>query len=233
MKQFTIVFDKKQAEYATILNTLVSEVEEVKNVERSLKVYQKGMVLTDKDCVLFLGDESSQKYRDNFKDIYSRYGIHIGYRGCKAWIYCEKFNWDRDKKSYKMFHDELLDLYERLDMNPTKVQDFVIAGVKEYCTTGTTAAPNGSTFVQQMLWTSVVSAHIVVVPPIPILGPFIWLIYKMKKWIQSLFAESTRIDQQYRFAIALFFSGYLKKYLKIASEENLDNEDADKEKKQL
>lgn len=59
MKQFTIVFDKKQAEYATILNTLVSEVEEVKNVERSLKVYQKGMVLTDKDCVLFVGDESS------------------------------------------------------------------------------------------------------------------------------------------------------------------------------
>ena len=100
--------------------------------------------------------------------------------------------------------------------------------------TGTTAAPNNSTFVQQMLWTSVVSAHIVAVPPIPIL--VIWLIYKMKKWIQSLFAESTRIDQQYRFAIALFFSDYLKKYLKIAScEEILDKEDADKEnkKKQL
>ena len=217
MKQFTIVFDKKQTEYATILNTLVSEVEEVKNVERSLKVYQKGMVLTDKDCVLFLGDESSQKYRDNFKDIYSKYGIHIGYRGCKAWIYCEKYDWD--KLSYKRFHDELLDLYKRLDMNPAKVQDFVTAGVKEYCKTGTTAAPSSSTYVQQMLWMSVVSASIVAMPPFPLL--LIWLI---KKWIKSLFAESTRIDQQYRFAMALFFSDYLKKYLKIADEENVDKE---------
>ena len=222
MKQFTIVFDKKQEEYATILNTLVSEVEEVKNVERSLKVYQKGMVLTDKDCVLFVGNESSQKYRYNFKDIYSKYGIHIGYRGCKAWIYCEKFNWD--KRSYKMFHDELLDLYKRLDMNPAKVQDFVTAGVKEYCKTGTTAAPSSSTYAQQMLWTSVVSSCIVVMPPIHILGPIVWLIYKMKKWIKSLFAESTRIDQQYRFAMALFFSDYLKKYLKIADGENVDKE---------
>lgn len=227
MKQFTIVFDKKQSEYATILNTLVSEVEDVKNVERSLKVYQKGMVLTDKDCVLFVGDESSRQYRNNFKDKYSRYGIHLGYRGCKAWIYCEKFNWD--KKSYKMFYDELLDLYKRLDMNPTKVQDFVTAGVKEYCTTGTTVAPNTSTIVQQMLWIPVVSAHIVAMPPIFILGPITWLIYKMKKWIKSLFAESTRIDQQYRFAIALFFSDYLKKYLKIACEENTDEENTDEE----
>lgn len=40
MKQFTIVFDKKQEEYATILNTLVSEEEWVKNIERSLEVYK-------------------------------------------------------------------------------------------------------------------------------------------------------------------------------------------------
>lgn len=217
MKQFTIVFDKKQAEYATILNTLVSEVEEVKNVERSLKVYQKGMVLTDKDCVLFLGDESSQKYRDNFKDVYSKYGIHLGYRGCKAWIYCEKYNWD--KLSYRRFHDELLDLYKRLDMNPAKVQDFVTAGVKEYCKMGTTVAPSSSTFAQQMLWTSVVSSSIIAMPPSPFL--LIWLI---KRWIKSLFAESTRIDQQYRFAMALFFSDYLKKYLKITDGENVDKE---------
>lgn len=220
MKQFTIVFDKKQAEYATILNTLVSEIEEIKNVELSLKVYQKGMVLTDKDCVLFLGDESSQKYRDNFKDIYSKYGIHIGYRGCKAWIYCEKYNWD--KLSYKRFHDELLDLYKRLDMNPAKVQDFVTAGVKEYCKMGMTTAPSSSTFAQQMLWTSVVTSSIVAMPPFPFI-----IIRLIKKWIKSLLAESTRIDQQYRFAMALFFSDYLKKYLKMADEENVNKENVE------
>lgn len=221
MKQFTIVFDKKQSEYATILNTLVSEVEEVKNVERSLKVYQNNMALTDKDCVLFVGNESSQKYRNNFKDIYSKYGIHIGYRGCKAWIYCEKYNWD--KLSYKKFHNELLDLYKRLDMNPAKVQDFVTVGIKEYCRTGTTKAPGSSSFAQQTLWTSVVTSSIVAMPPF--FNPILWLIYnKLKKWIKSLFAESTRMDQQYKFATVLFFSDYLKKYLKLACVEDVDEE---------
>lgn len=219
MKQFTIVFDKKQEEYATILNTLVSEEEWVKNIERSLEVYKNKMSLTDKDCVLFVGDKSSKKYRNNFKDKYSKYGIHLGYRGCKAWIYCEKCDWD--KRSYKMFHDELLDLYKRLDMNPAKVNDFVAEGIKEYCKKGTTAAPMNATLAQQTIWKLVVTSQILIMP-----FSLLLLIYKIKKWIKSLLVGSNRIDQQYRFAIVLFFSDYLKGYLKeMVDEDNMDKKE--------
>ena len=82
-KQFTIIYDDSCKEYSTILNTLVSECEELKNIEHSIKKYQKDMALTDKDCVVFLGKEASKDYRNNFKDVFSKYGIHIGYRGLK------------------------------------------------------------------------------------------------------------------------------------------------------
>lgn len=208
MKQFTIVFDSKQKEYATILNTLVSEEEWVKNIKVDFKEYESGMTLTDKDNVLFVGKKSSKNYIGNFKDKYSKYGIHLGFRGCKAWIYCEKFDWN--EQNYKKFHDELLDLYKRLDMNPAKVQNFVDEGVKEYCKKGTTTPPLTSTFVQQILWGPVVTSQVGVISLIAV-NPLFAI---GAKWIKSLLAESTRIDQQYRFATVLFFNDYLKVYLK-------------------
>lgn len=217
MKQFTIVFDSKQKEYATILNTLVSEEEWVKNIKVDFKEYESGMTLTDKDNVLFVGEKSSKNYIGNFKDKYSKYGIHLGFRGCKAWIYCEKFDWN--EQNYKKFHDELLDLYKRLDMNPAKVQNFVDEGVKEYCKKGTTTPPLTSTFVQQILWGPVVTSQVGVISLIAV-NPLFAI---GAKWIKSLLAESTRIDQQYRFATVLFFSDHLKAYLK----EMVDGEHTD------
>lgn len=215
MKQFTIIYDKEQEEYATILNTLVSEMEEVKNVGRDLKVYKRDMLLTDKDYALFVGNQSSLKYRDNFKDKYSRYGIHLGYRGTKGWIFCEKAKWN--KKTYKEFHYELLNLYKELDMNPSKVQEFIDASVAEYITTGSlSSVPIGTTLAQQAIWGAVVSIQAIVLPfPIS-------LIYVIHRWVKSLFAESARIDQQYRFAIVLFFSEYLKDYLKITTNDSYE-----------
>ena len=223
MKQFTIVFDSKQKEYATILNTLVSEEEWVKNIKVDFKEYESGMTLTDKDNVLFVGEKSSKNYIGNFKDKYSKYGIHLGFRGCKAWIYCEKFDWN--EQNYKKFHDELLDLYKRLDMNPAKVQNFVDEGVKEYCKKGTTTPPLTSTFVQQILWGPVVTSLVLLlsqvrVSPLIAVNPLFAI---GAKWIKSLLAESTRIDQQYRFATVLFFSDHLKAYLK----EMVDGEHTD------
>ena len=217
MKQFTIVFDSKQKEYATILNTLVSEEEWVKNIKVDFKEYESGMTLTDKDNVLFVGKKSSKNYIGNFKDKYSKYGIHLGFRGCKAWIYCEKFDWN--EQNYKKFHDELLDLYKRLDMNPAKVQNFVDEGVKEYCKKGTTTPPLTSTFVQQILWGPVVTSQVGVISLIAV-NPLFAI---GAKWIKSLLAESTRIDQQYRFTTVLFFSDHLKAYLK----EMVDGEHTD------
>ena len=175
------------------------------------------MTLTDKDNVLFVGKKSSKNYIGNFKDKYSKYGIHLGFRGCKAWIYCEKFDWN--EQNYKKFHDELLDLYKRLDMNPAKVQNFVDEGVKEYCKKGTTTPPLTSTFVQQILWGPVVTSQVGVISLIAV-NPLFAI---GAKWIKSLLAESTRIDQQYRFATVLFFSDHLKAYLK----EMVDGEHTD------
>lgn len=212
MKQFTIIYDKEQEEYATVLNTLISEIKEAKNVKREFKIYDQNMNLTDKDFVLFVGDKSSLMYRENFKDSYSKYGIHLGYRGTKAWIYCEKAEWN--KKIYKEFHNELLELYQKMAMNPSKVQEHVDEGVKEYIETGTSVVPVGSTIAQQVLWTSIITSQIIV------MNPLISLLYMTYRWIKSLFAESTRIDQQYRFAVVLFFSEYLKDYLKITTNES-------------
>lgn len=212
MKPFTIIYDKEQKEYATILHTLVSEIEETKNIKQEFKIYEQNMNLTDKDYALFIGDKSSLMYRENFKDNYSKYGIHLGYRGTKAWIYCEKAKWD--KKTYNDFHNELLELYKKMSMNPSKAQKYVDEGVKEYIKTGTSAVPVGSTIAQQVLWSSIITSQIIVMSPVSS------LIYMIYRWIKSLFAESTRIDQQYRFATVLFFSEYLKEYLKIITNES-------------
>ena len=85
------------------------------------------MALTDKDCVVFLGKEASKDYRNNFKDVFSKYGIHIGFRGTKAWIYCEKITWN--KKSYFEFHQALLHLYELLDMNLSRIKESINLGI--------------------------------------------------------------------------------------------------------
>ena len=211
-KQFTIIYDDSCKEYSTILNTLVSECEELKNIEHSIKKYQKDMALTDKDCVVFLGKEASNDYRNNFKDVFSKYGIHIGYRGTKAWIYCEKITWN--KKSYFEFHQALLHLYELLDMNPSRIKESINLGIKEYTNTGNTSIPIGTTTAQGLLWSSIITSTIIVNPFI-YLGPIGWLIYKAQRWFKDLQADSKRIDQQYRYAIASFFALHLKDYMKL------------------
>lgn len=216
-KQFTIIYDDSCKEYSTILNTLVSECEELKNIEHSIKKYKKEMALTDKDCIVFLGKEASNDYRNNFKDVFSKYGIHIGYRGTKAWIYCEKISWN--KKSYGEFHQALLHLYKILDMNPTKVMESINIGVKEYANTGNTFQPIGTTTLQEILWTSVVTSTLIVNPYI-YMGPVGRLIYKAQHWFKALQANSKRIDQQYRYAIASFFALHLKDYMKLDNTEN-------------
>ena len=206
-KQFTIIYDDSCKEYSTILNTLVSECEELKNIEHSIEKYQKDMALTDKDCVVFLGKEASKDYRNNFKDVFSKYGIHIGFRGTKAWIYCEKITWN--KKSYFEFHQALLHLYELLDMNPSRIKESINLGIKEYINTGNTSIPIGTTTAQGLLWSSIITSTIIVNPFI-YLGPIGWLIYIAQRWFKDLQADSKRIDQQYRYAIASFFALHLK-----------------------
>ena len=31
-----------------------------------------------------------------FKDTYNKYGIHIGYYGKNAWVYCKDFDWTEE-----------------------------------------------------------------------------------------------------------------------------------------
>ena len=214
-KQFTIIYDDSCKEYSTILNTLVSECEELKNIEHSVKKYKKDMALTDKDCVVFLGKDASNDYRNNFKDVFSKYGIHIGYRGTKAWIYCEKTKWN--KKTYGEFHEALLQLYVILDMNPSRVEESINYGVKEYVNTGNTTIPTDIKPIQELLWSSVVISTIIV-NPLKYIGPIGWLIYLIQRWIKALQADSKRIDQQYRYAIASFFALHLKDYMNLNSE---------------
>ena len=64
------------------------------------------------------------------------------------------------------------------------------------------------------LWDSLITSSLIASPKIYI-NPIGWLIYKTSNWIKSLKADSKRIDQQYRYAIASFFALHLKDYMKL------------------
>lgn len=117
-KSFVTCFDKDCEEYAEILMTLVSADKTLCNIKKDKKEFDKDRSIVSGEYVLTIGKKGSEYNRQNFKDEYNNYGIHFGYYGAKAWIYCEKFEWDRN--SIIAFNKEVLSLRKKLVMDTNK-----------------------------------------------------------------------------------------------------------------
>lgn len=201
--QFTIVYDEKQKKYAVILNTLVSEIEDLKSIDKELRKFENQSVPTSNDFIVYIGKESTKELRNSFNDKYAKYGIHVGYRGTKAWIYCNKIKWNW--ATYLAFHAELMDLFVNMGMNPESVKEKIYHGIEELQTEGTITVPSCLTTTQEMFWDTMVEAT---------------FLTKIKNYFKRIFfklfhAESNRLHQQYSFAILLFYKDYIKDYLDL------------------
>lgn len=117
-KSFVTCYDNDCEEYAEVLMTLVSADKKLCNIKRDKKEFKKDRSIVSGEYVLTIGKKGSEYNRQNFKDEYNNYGIHFGYYGAKAWIYCEKFEWDRN--SIIAFNKEVLSLRKKLVMDTNK-----------------------------------------------------------------------------------------------------------------
>ena len=52
-----------------------------------------------------------------FKDTYNKYGIHIGYYGKNAWVYCKDFDWTEE--AYFNLKKDLITILKDLNFRST------------------------------------------------------------------------------------------------------------------
>lgn len=165
-RKFVIVHDKKQKEIATILQTLAAG--SIENSKWELLRYKKGEKLS-KENMVFIGKEGANDYLENFSDVYCKYGIHIGFRNTRAWIYCEKFNWTAETLSD--FKDEMTELYKIAEMNPHHIthmptdgipddkefEESLVEYVKRLIKTGRVEKNDRASFAQAAIWGSLLT----------------------------------------------------------------------------
>lgn len=128
-KSFATCFDKNCEEFAELLMTLVSENPSICNINQKKEVFKKDRAITSNEYVLAIGPDGSKVNRASFPDSYNKYGIHIGYRGRKAWISCENFDWT--EKSLGEFHTDLILLLKELGMSTDNIDDRIAENVKK------------------------------------------------------------------------------------------------------
>lgn len=129
MAKFITCYDKDLQDYADFLKILVSANDSINNLDFNL-VQFKNQDIVSKEYVLYLGEKSVHRKSQMFNDIYHKYGIHIGYYGKNAWLYCEDFNWT--EKSYLNFKIDLITIlrdlnldYKNIDANIEKYVEFL------------------------------------------------------------------------------------------------------------
>lgn len=127
-KSFVTCYDKGCEEYAETLMTLVSKDKALKNIKREREEFKKDRGIVSGEYVLTIGKKGSKYNSRNFKDIYNNYGIHFGYYGTKAWMYCEKFKWNLSDTAN--FTVELHSTLERLGMSTEKYEKYVKANLQ-------------------------------------------------------------------------------------------------------
>lgn len=114
MAKFITCYDKNLQEVAEFLKILVSNNDSINNLDFNL-VQFKNQEIVSKEYVLYIGKKSVKNKSNMFKDAYFKYGIHIGYYGKNAWLYCEDFNWT--EKSYLNFKIDLITILRDLNLD--------------------------------------------------------------------------------------------------------------------
>lgn len=242
MANFITCYDKGLQYYADFLKILVSANDSINNLDFNL-VQFKNQDIVSKEYVLYLGEKSVHKKSQMFNDIYHKYGIHIGYYGKNAWLYCEDFNWT--EKSYLNFKIDLITIlrdlnldYKNIDTNIEKCVEFLSEDLND---------PDCRDF-----WESVVNDCIkfneeedksrVIIPFLKLdqfenIKNFTLQIYLSQNRISEFidiiskkyFNKPVTREEQYKLAIVIFYRFYLNEILNITEEKNnnsrIDSED--------
>ena len=220
-KSFATCFDKNCEEFAELLMTLVSENPSICNINQKKEVFKKDRAITSNEYVLAIGPDGSKVNRASFLDCYNKYGIHIGYRGRKAWISCEDFDWT--EKSLGEFHTDLILLLKELGMCIDNIDDRIAENLKKVKSEKSMDGISSISTIDGIIISSLTSASLIVEKVNTIsLFPFV---NKLKQWIDNIINSSERRKQQYKLAVVLFYHKYLTDFLELQNSANNNAED--------
>ena len=225
-KSFVTCFDKDFKECAELLMTLISQNESICNINRKTEEFNKDCAVTSSEYVLTIGPNGSKVNRSNFPDCYNKYGIHIGFRGRKAWICCEDYNWNKEK--VKEFRKELIQLLDELGMRIDNIDEEIEENIKKAKVAKTTAVVSTGSLAGNVIMESIISTSTTLFSiPKSIAMAFTLLYYIFRELIEDLMNKQKIRDQQYKLAVVLFYHKYINEFLNI----NASKEDVDKDKR--
>lgn len=224
-KSFVTCFDKDCEDFAEVLMTLMSENPSICNINQKKEEFKRDRKVTSNEYVLTIGPKGSKVNKSSFCDCYSKYGIHIGFRGRKAWISCENFNWDEN--SLKGFHTELIQLLKDHDMQVDNIDDEIAKYVKKTVATGVLDVCEGP------IWSGIIMSSLVTATvmnkskllPIGSLGLPI-LSTLLRQLFDNLLNASKRRKQQYKLAVVLFCYKYMNEFLGLETSNDFGGKDA-------
>ena len=217
-KSFVSCFDKNCEEYAETLMTLISENESIRNINLKKEAFKKDRVITSDEYVLTIGSEGSKVNKTNFPDCYDKYGIHIGFRGKKAWICCEDYDWN--KKEVKEFRKELILLLDELGMRTDNIDVEIEENIKKAKAAKSTAIVCTGSLAGNIIMGSLVT--ILMATSIPI---YLSVYYYIKNKIWNYLNKQKIREQQYKLAVVMFYHKYINDFLNI----NTSKDDVDKD----
>lgn len=224
IEKFVTCYDKGCEEYAETLMTLVSKDKALMNIKREQGEFKNDRGVVSGEYVLTIGKKGSEYNSRNFKDIYNNFGIHFGYYGAKAWIYCDDYDWDvksqfEFNKEFFSFLDELGMKTDDFDEKARKLYKKIVESQKQ-TTKGKqgyhdSAGMNAPVMRDEIdgAMKSILNELLVDFYYWDIMAPFA-LPYFIRRWKK----KARRRKNQYRFAIVLFYHRYLHDFLEIKEE---------------
>lgn len=216
-RSFVTCFDKDCEMYAEVLMTLISENESICNINIKKEEFKKDRKVTSGEYVLTIGPEGSKVNKTNFPDCYDKYGIHIGFRGRKAWICCEDYSWN--EQNLKAFQTDLIQLLDEHGMRTENIYEEIaeyIKKVKKIKTMDDVCVRSSPQTVDKTL-ISIVAELAWIVGYTGTDFTLKWINYsRIKKEIRTL---------QYRLAVVMFYHKYINEFLNIST----STEDVDKD----
>lgn len=216
-RSFVTCFDKDCEEYAEVLMTLISENESICNINIKKEEFKKDRKVTSGEYVLTIGPEGSKVNKTNFPDCYDKYGIHIGFRGRKAWICCEDYSWN--EQNLKAFQTDLIQLLDEHGMRTENIDEEIaeyIKKIKKIKTMDDVCVRPSPLTVDKTL--------------ISIVAELAWIVgytgtdFMLKGINYSRIKKEIR-TRQYCLAVVMFYHKYINEFLNIST----STEDVDKD----
>lgn len=217
-KSFVSCFDKNCEEFAELLMTLISDEGAIRNINIKKETFKKDRAITSDEYVVTIGLEGSKVNKMNFPDCYDKYGIHIGFRGKKAWICCEDYNWK--KKEVNEFRKELILLLDELGMRTENIDVEIEENIKKAKVAKSTAIVCTGSLAGNIIMGSLITTLMATNIPIYL---SVYCYIKNKIWN---FLNKHKIrEQQYKLAVVMFYHKYINEFLNIST----SKEDAEKD----